>query len=177
MDLNPQSFTVFLQGGGEGAAKFIRTVESVLALPGVQIILAAGTNRTLYDQYHGRPKVHAIPFTQEIAPYMAAADVVMGKAGPNMLFETVTLGKPFVATAYIPGQEKANLEFIQRHNLGWVALEAEAQQQLLKSLAEGGPVLAQVKEGVEAYRKWNTKSSEIIPRVVEKVIRNGIRMP
>ena len=48
-----------------------------------------------------------------------------------MLFEAVTLGKPFIATAYIPGQEEANLEFIRRHKLGWVALKPDQQLALL----------------------------------------------
>jgi processive 1,2-diacylglycerol beta-glucosyltransferase len=170
LGLNPRFFTVFLQGGGEGAAKFVRTVESVLAVPNVQIILAAGTNHTLYERFKETPRVHAVLFTKEIAPYMAAADVVMGKAGPNMLFESVTLGKPFIATAYIPGQEHANLEFIRRHRLGWVALEASAQLQLIRSLAEGEPTLTEMQSGVEAYRKWNSSANQIIRTVVKQLI-------
>src|SRR5262249_8409938 len=123
MGFNDQCFTVFLQGGGEGAAQFGQTVERVLSIPRIQVILAAGTNQTLLTRFKNRERsnILVLPFTKEIAPYMAAADVIMGKAGPNMLFESVTLGKPFIATAYIPGQEEPNLEFIRHHKLGWVA--------------------------------------------------------
>jgi processive 1,2-diacylglycerol beta-glucosyltransferase len=176
MGLNPRFFTVFLQGGGEGAAKFVRTVENVLAVPNVQIILAAGTNHTLYERFQAAPRVHAVAFTKEIAPYMAAADVVMGKAGPNMLFESVTLGKPFIATAYIPGQEQANLAFIQRHRLGWVALEANTQQALIRSLAAGEPTLAEMQAGVAAYRKWNHDANQTIHTVV-KELTGGVHHP
>ena len=101
MGLDSQRFTVFLQGGGEGAAQFGCTVERVLTIPQIQIILAAGTNQALIAHFARRPQsnMFVLPFTKEIAPYMAAADVIMGKAGPNMLFESVTLGKPFIATA------------------------------------------------------------------------------
>ena len=175
LGLNPGAFTVFLQGGGEGAAKFVRTIENVLALPGVQIILAAGTNHALYDRFHGVPNVHALPFTKEIAPFMAAADVIMGKAGPDMVFESVTLGKPFIATAYIPGQEQANLEFIQRHRLGWVALDGASQMALLRSLASDKAVLAEMQAGVEAYRQWNTTANETIPVVVKSLVAEAHR--
>ena len=170
MGLEPGFFTVFLQGGGEGAARFVRTVENVLALPGVQIILACGTNHALYERFQGVKHVQALPFTKEIAKFMAASDVVMGKAGPNMLFESVTLGKPFIATAYIPGQEQANLEFIQRHRLGWVALDAASQQSLLRTLSTNQSALAEMQSGVETYRKWNTTANETIQIVVKNLI-------
>ena len=169
LGLDPRRFTVFAQGGGEGAARFARTVESLLALENVQVILAAGTNEGLLKHFNGRPHVHAIPFTKQIAPYMMAADVVMGKAGPNMLFETVTLGKPFIATAYIPGQEEVNLEFIERYGLGWVALNGKAQRTLIESLVRDHEKLSAMCESVERYRQMNTEATHQIPQLVQNL--------
>ena len=62
MGLDPQRFTVFLQGGGEGAAQFGRTVERVLAIPQIQVILAAGTNQALITHFgHGRTVKYFCP--------------------------------------------------------------------------------------------------------------------
>jgi UDP-N-acetylglucosamine:LPS N-acetylglucosamine transferase len=169
---DPQRLTVFLQGGGEGAAQFARTVERVLSIPDLQVILAAGTNLTLITHFgrDERANIFVLPFTREIAPYMAAADVIMGKAGPNMLFEAVTLGKPFIATAYIPGQEKANLEFILHHKLGWVALEPSQQIALLERLASH-PRERQVMDlRVQAYRQWNNEHVDLIVPTIEKLL-------
>ncbi len=170
LGLDPDHFTIFLQGGGEGAARFVRTVEAALAVPSVQVILATGTNNSLYNRLRGMPRLFALPFTPEIAPYMAAADVVMGKAGPNMLFEAVTLGKPFIATAYIPGQEQANLEFIERHGLGWVALKPAAQTELIQLLASSPARLGKMQLSVNAYRSWNTQSAESIVPLLEDLL-------
>ncbi len=170
LGLDPAAFTVFLQGGGEGAARFVQTIENVLAVPDVQVILATGTNQVLYERYQNQPRLYALPFTKEIAPYMNAADVVMGKAGPNMLFETMALGKPFIATAYIPGQEQANLEFIRRYGLGWVALDAASQQQLIRELVENPACLESMRASVEAYRRWNSNAAECIVPLVEKFL-------
>ncbi|HZR42669.1 MAG TPA: glycosyltransferase [Ktedonobacteraceae bacterium] len=167
LGLDPARFTVFLQGGGEGAAQFGRTVERVLAINApLQVILATGTNQALLARFQSVKNLYALPFTSEIAPFMAAADVIMGKAGPNMLFESVTLGKPFIATAYIPGQEEANLEFIRRHKLGWVALSAEQQQTLLARLAAQGPELQAMTSTVNSYRQWNIRSTEAIVPII-----------
>jgi len=170
MGLNPRRFTVFLQGGGEGAAKFIQTVENVLSAPNVQVVLATGTNKALFERFQDIPHLFPLPFTKHIASYMTAADVVMGKAGPNMLFESVTLGKPFIATAYIPGQEEANLDFIRRYGLGWVALDAPAQRRLVTDLAANPQRLRATQESVAAYHQWNSGCNSLIEEVIEQLI-------
>jgi UDP-N-acetylglucosamine:LPS N-acetylglucosamine transferase len=168
--LDPNRFTIFAQGGGEGAAKFANTVDALVEIPNVQVIMAAGTNESLLKQFSGHPNVHPIPFTKQIAPYMMASDVVMGKAGPNVLFETVTLGKPFIATAYIPGQEEVNLEFIQRYGLGWVALDIQKQRELILTLTSEPATLAAMLESVERYRQMNTEATQQIPQLVKSLI-------
>ena len=139
----------------------------------VQIILAAGTNRRLVQQFQGRERIHVLPFTRDIAPYMAAADVVMGKAGPNVLFESVTLGKPFIATAYIPGQEQVNLGFIRRHKLGWIALKNASQHYILRLLAADRTLLNQRIQTVAAYRKMNTEATLQIPNLIDAFLEES----
>jgi UDP-N-acetylglucosamine:LPS N-acetylglucosamine transferase len=169
--LQPERFTVFLQGGGEGSARFGRVIEQALTLtPQLQIILATGTNQSLLNRYKQMPHLYALPFTKEIAPFMAAADVVMGKAGPNMLFESVALGKPFIATAYIPGQEEANLEFIRRHKLGWVALDEQKQRHLLSELVATPDKLRTASESVASYRCWNLEANRGITTVIQSLL-------
>src|SRR6266536_477858 len=171
LGLNPARFTLFLQGGGQGAAQFGRTVERVLGIsPDLQVILATGTNRPLLTHFKSVRNLYALPFTKEIAPFMAAADVIMGKAGPNILFESVTLGKPFIATAYIPGQEQANLEFIQRHQLGRVALDAEQQSALLLKLLANRNEQQALAATVNAYREWNATANDAIMPLLKNLL-------
>jgi UDP-N-acetylglucosamine:LPS N-acetylglucosamine transferase len=174
LKLDPNRFTVFLQGGSEGAAHVDRTIENVLALGGVtghlQVILATGTNTTMLERYKNVRNLAALPYTKEIAPVMAAADVIMGKAGPNTLFESVMLGKPFIATAYIPGQEQANLSFIQRYGLGWVALQSSELHSLLNSLIHNADQLSAMSATVNAYRQWNAEANQDIVPLIRSLI-------
>ncbi len=163
-------FTIFLQGGSEGAAHVERTIEHIQAVNDrtgrVQVILATGTNRVLYERYKDTRNLAVLPYTKEIAPYMAAADVIMGKAGPNMLFESLMLGKPFIATSYIPGQEHANLTFIRRYGLGWIALQQHEQQALLTALVHYPEQLHTMSASINAYRSWNVEGTKrIVPLV------------
>jgi UDP-N-acetylglucosamine:LPS N-acetylglucosamine transferase len=169
--LQPERFTIFLQGGGEGAARFGRIIERVLGLtPQLQIILATGTNQALLNRYKHVPHLYPLPFTKTIAPFMAASDVIIGKAGPNVLFETVMLGKPFIATAYIPGQEMANLEFIRRHRLGWIAIDEQKQYSLLRELITTPNKLRKISQSVADYRCWNREANQSIPAIIQRLL-------
>lgn len=171
--LEPERFTVFLQGGGDGATNYWRSAERLLAAnKDIQIILSAGTNAGLVRRFKGVQWLHVLPFLKEIAPFMAAADVIMGKAGPNVLFEAVALDNSFIATTYFPGQERGNLEFMERHGLGRVALQFEQQCEVIRALSDredkpGNGLAAKVDE----YRKWNRKANETVLAVVDGLVR------
>lgn len=172
LNLDPNRFTIFLQGGGEGASRIERTVENLIqaSRQEVQVILATGRNQALLERCKDLKKVCALPFTSGIAPFMAAADIIMGKAGPTVLFESVTLGKPFIATSYIPAQEKETLEFIQRHKLGWVALEPQRQRELITKLATRSTQFITMAERIHAYRQWNQTANEAIAGVLRSLL-------
>jgi len=174
LGLHPEHLTIFVQGGGEGAAGFADTLNSIQAASRdagrpLQIILAAGTNTALIQRYTGVAGLRVLPFTPEIARYMAAADLVMGKAGPNTLFESVSLGKPFLATTYIPGQEAGNLAFIERYRLGGVALTHAAQYQQVRALLDSPRRLAGLQVTVANYRRWNELHAGRIPALTQEI--------
>jgi len=177
LELDPRRLTLFAQGGGEGSAGFARSVEIALtaAPDGIQIMLAVGTNHRLIERFSSMAQVRTIPYTRDIAPFMAAADAVMGKAGPNMLFEATTLGKPFIATTYIPGQEEPNLAFIQAHGLGWAALGARALRALIAALAADPGKLRAMEETVNRYRAWNAAATATIAARIRAIMGAGNR--
>jgi UDP-N-acetylglucosamine:LPS N-acetylglucosamine transferase len=172
--LTHDRFTIFLQGGGEGAARIESAIDNILFRGAhtseLQIILAAGTNTSLLQRYKNMPNLVALPYTKEIAPFMAAADVVMGKAGPNTLFEAVMLNKPFIATSFIPGQEQENLSFIQRHGLGWVALQPQEQLSLLSALIHNTDEAQAMSNSIEAYRHWNAAANRRVIQLVRSLL-------
>ena len=61
-----------------------------------------------------------LPYIRNLPDILSASDLVIGKAGPNFMFECFALTKPLMAICSYPGQEEGNLEFITSHNLGWV---------------------------------------------------------
>ncbi len=168
---DPDLFTIFLQGGAKGSAEADRAIEGLLgASVPMQIILAVGNNQRMAARYAGIERVRVVPFTEEIAPYMAAADVIAGKAGASFISEACMLEKPFLVTAYIPGQETANLQFIERHKLGWVCLETAAQQELLTRIASNPALITEIVDGIRAYKAWNMEANQDICSIIERLL-------
>jgi UDP-N-acetylglucosamine:LPS N-acetylglucosamine transferase len=170
--LDPYKLTIFIQGGGQGATGLGPMIDQLLLNPKVQIILAVGTNTQLQKRYTNTiSSMYVVPFTPDIAKYMQAADVVMGKAGPNILFEAVTLRKPFIATSYIPGQEEPNLRFIVKHKLGWIALKLSEQERVISSILNSAALLAEYRRSVDNYRSWNVTALANITSITTTLLQ------
>lgn len=104
----------------------------------------------------------------------------MGRCSPNILFESLALGKPLLATSFMPGQEKDNLRFIERHGLGWSALETAQLRQLVTTLVTEFPsdcsLLHAMGAKVQAYQCMNAATNEsIVPRI--RALLDGTRQP
>lgn len=164
-------FTVFLQGGAKGSAGIDRVIANMLNMDvRVQIILAAGNNRGLASRYAGVERVRTLPFTELLAPYMAAADVIAGKAGASFIAEAFMLEKPFLVTSYIAGQESANLQFIEQHNLGWVCLETGSQRELLAGIARNPGMIAEKLVSIRDYKAWNREANQRVRPVIDELL-------
>lgn len=172
LGLDPAVLTIFLQGGANGSAATERTIRNLLGagVP-VQIILAVGNNQKMAQRYSGMKQVRVLPFTEVIAPYMAAADVIAGKAGASFITEAFMLERPFLATAYVRGQETPNLRFIEQHNLGWVCLKTSAQQQWLRDIAHNPALIAEQRKAIQAYKALNMQANQAIVPLIDRLSR------
>lgn len=171
LGLAPDICTIFLQGGARGSSRVDRIIDGLLhAGVQVQIILAAGNNRAMIARYAGVERVRALPFVETIAPYMAAADAIAGKAGASSITEAFTLEKPFIITAYIPGQETPSLRFIERYNLGWLCTNPADQIELLNQLASNPCMITEKQASIHAYNVWNREANMGIAPIIEQFI-------
>jgi UDP-N-acetylglucosamine:LPS N-acetylglucosamine transferase len=176
LGFDPTLFTVFLQGGAKGSASVDRTIKSLLRINvPIQIILAVGNNQQMAARYAENKQVRALPFVEKIAPYMAAADVVAGKAGASFITEAFMLEKPFIVTAFIPSQETPNLHFIERHNLGWICPKLVNQQTLFTKLARNPEMLTEKVESIRAYQAWNKQANQHILPIIDGLVATAMR--
>ncbi|HEY6286993.1 MAG TPA: glycosyltransferase, partial [Ktedonobacteraceae bacterium] len=171
LGFDPAILTIFLQGGARGSVGIDQTIKTILAMNvPVQIILAAGNNEALALRNAGNENVRVLPFTETIAPYMAASDVIAGKAGASFISESFMLEKPFIATACIPAQETPSLQFIQRYNLGWVCLDTSALKRVCVDIINNPDLITEKEPSIRAYKAWNVRANQHIVPLIDQLL-------
>lgn len=130
LGLYQDKVTLLFASGYQGTHAIINNIKSLLTInKPVQLVVACGKNTKMLRQVNrlaksvvNQDKVNliGISFTNEMHRYMQAADLVIGKAGPNTVFEAVATHTPFFATTHIAGLEDGNLNLIHEYKLGYV---------------------------------------------------------
>ena len=123
----PQGKKIYLiMTGGIGCGDAVTLCNAIRRVPDENSLLCVlpGHNEQLREalerSYHGSG-VMAVPFTDQVASYMHAADVLLSKAGGISSSEAAVLGVPLVHTMAIPGVETLNAEFFAAHGMSYFA--------------------------------------------------------
>jgi len=74
--------------------------------------------RNILKELAGKVKVVPLGFVTQMAEYMAAAEILITKAGPGTIAEAASLGLPVILTSYLPGQEAGNVSVVLEQNFG-----------------------------------------------------------
>lgn len=163
LQLEPHTLTYLFTTGSEGTEKIFPIVSDLVLTPRpVQIVVACGNNTHLLHRINQLKKhlkshiyLHAIPFTTQLHLYMQAADLVIGKAGPNSIFEAVACHTPFFATTHMAGQEDGNLDMIRELQLGYVEENGALASQLLMKIISQPQQLDQFAPHLKTLATYN----------------------
>jgi UDP-N-acetylglucosamine:LPS N-acetylglucosamine transferase len=180
-----KSLTVLFCGGSWGTNSTIKFLPCFLKVNAdIKLILVSGSNKFLFKTFcffkkgvesgvfsqKGNLSIDVYQFNKKIHWSMAKADLVIGKAGPNLIFESVATQKPFIAISHISGQEDGCLELIKEKKLGWVAQTPKKLTKLLRKIINDPAVMKKLQKNISKERKINQKSTETITDVAEKLV-------
>jgi 1,2-diacylglycerol 3-beta-galactosyltransferase len=151
LDLEPDLPTVLLMGGGQGMGRMYPIARALAATKlDFQLVIVAGRNPTLKLQLqlaNWKIPVRIFGFTREIPVLMAAADILVSKAGPSTVAESLAMGLPMIVSGYIPGQEDGNVKVVVRGKAGVYAPKPKLIAQTLREwLAQDSHVLTEYSE-------------------------------
>ncbi|HMP38743.1 MAG TPA: glycosyltransferase [Roseiflexaceae bacterium] len=122
LGLDASAFTVLLTSGGVGSGNMDELVDAlVAAYPAVQLLVVTGRNAALRTELEARgfgPLVRIYGFVDNMEALMAAADIVVTKAGPGTLMEALVMRRPVIVTQAVGMQERGNIDFVLNHELG-----------------------------------------------------------
>lgn len=150
----PERFTCLLVLGGEGVGGdpegIIAALEG-LALP-LDIVVICGRNASLKEKLEARAAdhLHPIGFTERMADYLAASDVVIGKTGATAVFEALAVGRPVLAPHRSGGIETFMIEVLTQHHLGGSAPLPEGLQAQVRAYYDDPSQLQAVYERTRA---------------------------
>ena len=94
-----------------------------------------------------------VGFAADMADWLRAADILVGKAGPTMLAEAIQMGTPLALTGALPGQEEGNLDFVLRCGLGIHASSPRDIADAVASLVGTTMQVAAIRERMAPLRR------------------------
>ncbi|NMB57436.1 hypothetical protein GYA19_05900 [Candidatus Beckwithbacteria bacterium] len=176
-------FTILICGGSEGSIAILKILPFLIySFPHIQIIVVCGRNKALYRSItnlvflsqkipnHEIPKVKVLGFFENMPALIQMSDLIVGKAGPNLIFESIACQKPFMAISHIPGQEEGNLDMIKNYHLGFVEENPLKAIKLLKKIIKKPEILQEFNETIAKVRDYNQKAKSILLKEIVKIL-------
>ncbi len=170
LDLNPNSTTLLVMGGSQGASAINRFIET--NLPNIepyhrrlQVIHLTGERdyeamRTAWA--HSRVRHKVLPFASDMGPILAATDVAISRAGATTMSELAAFGKPMILVP-LPGAADDH----QTHNARYAAAYGAAYHLPQEQLGDSDCASALIREVVldEARRASMSKACRLVARL------------
>ncbi|HUJ73953.1 MAG TPA: glycosyltransferase, partial [bacterium] len=101
----------------------------------------------------------ATGFVTNLSEYIAAADVVVGKSGPNQVFETLLQGRPIIISSFL-ANEKQTTDWVIQNRAGWLTRTPEHLATLLAKLAAHPEIIEEYRRSI-ARLKLRSGAPEI----------------
>jgi len=171
---------IFIGGGSLGTSALPKLLPLIAVIDKkVGLVINTGTDKLAYkmvEQYkkmfgrlkkNNNVKIVHLGWIENMAEVLSGCDMVLGKAGPNFLFDTVACQKPFVAITHIGGQEDGNIELIKKKKLGWVKEKSGEVLDFILSYLDRPKYFE--KKYQENIKKEADKNKKTLPFILERI--------
>jgi processive 1,2-diacylglycerol beta-glucosyltransferase len=179
LGLDSDATTVLISAGGYGIGPVERLVKDLLALRHPwQIVAIAGKSEKTRKRLEelakeaaklpsGSPQLCPVGFTNEMDKYMAAADLIVGKAGGLTTSEALARALPMALIEPIPGQEERNADHL---------LEAGAAIRCNNLPAAAWKIAALLDDSARVARMRNAARDLGRPGAAEAIAADALRL-
>lgn len=181
LGINPKLFTICVIGGSEGSLNILKILPAFLSKDKkIQVIIICGNNKKLYNSLDSLLKIISKDntrktkfiikgFIKNTHKYLQASDLIIGKAGPNLLFESVAVETPFFAISHISGQEDGNLEIIKEYKIGLVEENATKAIEITKNIINNPKILDRYSKNIKKLALYNRNSYSVLKKLISTI--------
>lgn len=159
LHLAQKPFTVLFFFGAEGVGPVHRFVAKLVERRcAMQVVIICGRNdglrtdmEALASGSHGRLTIAVRGYVTNLADYIAASDVVVGKSGPNQVFETLLQRRPIIISSFL-ANEKQTTDWVMKNEVGWLTRSPAHLAVLLEKLASHPKILQKYEKNIAALK-------------------------
>jgi processive 1,2-diacylglycerol beta-glucosyltransferase len=174
LGLSPALPVVLAMAGAQGS--FGRLLDVTRALKEltapVQALVVSGHDTELAGEI-GRltagSTIRTLGFVDDVRPLMAAADVLVSKAGGMTLAEAMAAELPLLTYGSLPGQERRNEHFASRAGIALVARRQRELGRALERALSEPKLLDRLREQMRRVRRPDA-SRQIASLVLERTV-------
>lgn len=156
----PNRFTIMMMMGGTGGKNILRFTRQLAEanLP-VQVIACCGTDKGLARRMQKYALKAPFPvkvfgYTTEIPNLMSLSNLIITKPGPGTIMEAMARDLPMIVddTNYTMWQEKGNLDYVRKYNLGRVIEKRQELVPVVQELLDNPAAYAAMKKAVGQHK-------------------------
>lgn len=147
--LRPDWPTILITSGGLGLNNPTLYLKDIFAnLKNINVIVVTGRgNKKQHQQVAGLKKpeninLQIIEYTSKFDELEKISDVIVAKPGGLTTAEALYLKKPLLVYSPIPGQEEANVKFLEKNNFGLLIRQPQETANLIKSILKKEKILS-----------------------------------
>ena len=175
LDVSPDVPLVLAMAGSHGAMGRLGHVATALteARHPVQGIVVAGRDTALAEALRQRTRgtgIRVLEWVDDIRDVMAAADLLISKAGGMTLAEAIAAELPVLTYGSLPGQERQNERFASRAGIALVARSRRELRALLERALASPALRERLRERMRR-RRHPDASRRIAHAVLERSSR------
>jgi UDP-N-acetylglucosamine:LPS N-acetylglucosamine transferase len=127
-----EPFTFLFFFGAEGTGPVLKYLDAIKEKGlGAQVVVLYGKNKGLGERVErmahelkGKLSIVTRGYVSNLPDYIGAADVVVGKSGPNQVFESLAQERPIIISSFL-ANEKCTSDWVLANGLGWLCRTPE----------------------------------------------------
>jgi len=177
LGLSPHRRTVVAMAGTQGSlGRLVDVTRALLTVERpLQAVIVAGRDERLRSRLArlaARSPLRVVGYTDDVSTLLAAADLLVTKAGGMTLAEATAAEVPLLLYGSLPGQERGNERFASRAGIALVARSRGELRRLLDR-AVGDPETVERLQGSLRRLRRPDAAQHIVDLVVEQIAQRG----